>query len=88
MRKLVTRAFKTPDLWQWTLDLVKSLRVLDLTPNFYRAQNIYLERWNNEYAGSLSAIQLRAGLAVARELELQLGFQVDDQPESESLVVS
>ncbi len=87
VRNLVVRAFETPDLWQWILELVKSLRVLNLTPNFYRAQNIYLERWHDEYADSLSALHLRAGLAVARELELQIGFQLDDHLESDALVL-
>ncbi len=85
IRKLVADAFERPDLWQWILELVTSLRALDLTPNFYRAQNIYLERWGTGYADSLAPLQLRAGLAVARELELQLGFESDPEAETEHL---
>ncbi len=84
VRKLVDRAFEQPDLWQWILDLVQSLRALDLTPNFYRAQNIYLERWESKFADSLSPPQLRAGLAVARELELQVGFEADPEADTQA----
>jgi len=75
---LVSRAFETPDLWSWVLDLVGAVHIMGLAPNFYRAQNVYLENWDADFSAGLDAAQLRAGLAVARELNLQLGFIPDD----------
>ncbi|MBB4079940.1 alpha-amylase/alpha-mannosidase (GH57 family) [Lewinella aquimaris] len=72
---LTTKAFKKPELWDWILNLVQSLQVLNLAPDFYRTQNIFIERWSPAYAASLSPEQLSAGLAVARQLELKLGYK-------------
>ncbi len=77
---LVTQAFDQPNLWEWTEKLVEALRTIDLTPNFYRAQTAFMDRWSARYADSLTLEQLRAGLSLARQLELQIGFQ--PRPES------
>ena len=71
---LIQHAAERPSLWQWTLELVGALRNLGLCPNFYRAQTTLVELWTPAYAASLSAAERTAGLALARELELQLGF--------------
>ena len=74
---LISRAFQSPELWSWILDLVGAVHIMGLTPNFYRAQNVYLENWDADLAAGLDAEQLQAGLAVARELNLQIGFTPD-----------
>ncbi|CAH1001587.1 hypothetical protein LEM8419_02490 [Neolewinella maritima] len=76
---LVQAAVRRPDLWHWTLELVRGLRELGLRPNLYRAQTSMMERWTAAYAASCSDEHRTAGLALARELELQLGF-VDVAP--------
>jgi len=74
---LISHAFRSPALWPWILGLVEAVHTMGLTPNFYRAQNVYLEHWDADFAASLDAVQLRAGLAVARALDLQIGFVSD-----------
>ncbi|NJB86243.1 alpha-amylase/alpha-mannosidase (GH57 family) [Lewinella marina] len=71
---LVTEAFNSPRLWLWTRQLVEGLRTLGLSPNFYRAQTIFLEGWTPVYVKTLTPEQLEDGLAFARLLELQIGF--------------
>ncbi|WP_116106824.1 DUF3536 domain-containing protein [Lewinella sp. IMCC34191] len=85
---LVTRAFTDPDSWSWTLEVVTSLHRLQLTPNYYRAQTIFLDEWSDAYASSLTEDQLQAGLEVARELELVLGFTRRKSPEAEVVTLS
>ena len=85
---LVLKAFHDPNLWSWVLEVVTSLRKLQLTPNFYRAQNIFLEEWSTDYASSLSKPQLADVLGVARELEMLVGYVPDDAPEVEAVVSS
>ncbi|NJC25834.1 DUF3536 domain-containing protein [Neolewinella antarctica] len=62
-----------PEYWTETRQLLDSLELLKLQPNFYRSQNIFLEGWSANYASSLSEPHRRAGLAVARALKLELG---------------
>ena len=76
---LLVNAFQQPDRWTWALEVVTSLRKLNLTPNFYRAQNIFLEKWSDAYASGLPKEELQDGLSVARELELLVGFVPDSQ---------
>ncbi|THH39827.1 DUF3536 domain-containing protein [Neolewinella litorea] len=71
---LVSKSFDSPQLWTWTHQLVEGLRSLGLRPNFYRAQTIFIEGWTPAYVKTLSAAQLEAGLAFARQLDIQLGF--------------
>ncbi|WP_116126011.1 DUF3536 domain-containing protein [Lewinella sp. IMCC34183] len=77
---LVQQAFRQPTLWAWTESLVQALQTVNLTPNYYRAQTAFVEGWSEEYASGLSPAQLRAGLSLARQLELQLGFAEQTAP--------
>ncbi|PPK85510.1 glycosyl hydrolase family 57 [Neolewinella xylanilytica] len=83
---LVAQAFHEPDLWSWGLEVVTSLRTMKLTPNFYRAQTVFLEEWSATYAAALTADQLENGLSVARELELLVGSIKNEAPEAEAVV--
>ena len=71
---LIERAVARPVLWQWTLELVRGLREVALRPNFYRSQTMLLHQWTPDYVATLGREQLEAGLGLARELELELGF--------------
>ncbi|MGB3801757.1 MAG: hypothetical protein WA952_18205, partial [Lewinella sp.] len=87
VHNLVSRAFAYPDTWAWTLEVVTSLRTLRLTPNYYRAQTIFMEKWSGTCTDSLTQDQLHAGLGVARELELVLGFNHRESPQAEAVTV-
>jgi alpha-amylase/alpha-mannosidase (GH57 family) len=82
VRDLVENAFSDSELWGPTLELVRSLKVLNLDPNYYRTQNAFLEGWTDEYAASVQESHLELGLAFARELGLELGFAHRDAPEA------
>ena len=86
--QLVTRAFEQPELWSWAEHLVQAFQTLDLTPNLYRAQTAFVERWSSAYAAKLTPEQLRAGLSLARRLELQIGFAAspEESPQETTLV--
>jgi hypothetical protein len=58
--------------------LLKSLKHLELDPNFYRAQNALLEGWTEAYLGSLEEASREEALSVARELRFELGFLVEE----------
>ena len=73
VHRLVEKAFRYPDRWAWALEVVTALRTMQLTPNYYRAQNIFLEGWSKQYAAVLSPSDLENGLALASELELLIG---------------
>lgn len=78
---LVSQAFQDTGRWSWALEVVTALRTLELTPNLYRAQNVFIEGWSDHYAASLDTDELEHGMALARELELRLGFRETSPPE-------
>lgn len=78
---LVVNAFEDEKLWGPILELVRSLKLLNLDPNYYRTQNAFLKGWTDEYAASMKENRLELGLALARELGLELGFAHRDTPE-------
>ncbi|OAV42797.1 DUF3536 domain-containing protein [Lewinella sp. 4G2] len=67
---LVTEAFADPAQWSDLVFLLTSLSQLQLNPNYYRAQTLFVEGWSSDYAASLSEAHREAGLAVAEALEL------------------
>ncbi len=71
---LLTEAFALPERWEDALALTKGLKQLKIHPNYYRAQNAFLEGWTEAYAAALPRQRYIVGLAVARELRLALGL--------------
>ncbi|SEQ19809.1 DUF3536 domain-containing protein [Neolewinella agarilytica] len=82
LQHLVQNAFTGDTSWSDVHYLLNAIRKLDLKPNYYRTQNAFLENWTEAYASQLSTSSLAAGLAVARDLELALGFVEQENPES------
>ena len=82
LQHLVQNAFTGGTSWSDVHYLLNAIRKLDLKPNYYRTQNAFLENWTEAYASQLSASSLAAGLSVARDLELALGFVEQQNPES------
>ena len=74
LHKIVLASFANANNWTLANRLLQALKHLELSPNFYRAQNAFLEGWTKEYVNSLSGDSLSAGLAVARKLNFELGF--------------
>lgn len=74
LHHLILSAFSNPLLWSDALYLLQSLKHLNLAPNFYRAQNAFLEEWTESYATELEADVRETKLSVARELRFELGF--------------
>ena len=75
---LVSAAFTTPDYWNDALYLLEAIPKLNLDPNFYRAQNAFLEGWTNKYLKHLDSETIKVGLMVAQELNLELGFSENE----------
>ncbi|MFT7121067.1 MAG: alpha-amylase/alpha-mannosidase (GH57 family) [Neolewinella sp.] len=78
LRLIVDTALEAPDNWANALHLLQSLKRLDLKPNFYRAQNGFLEGWTEEYVNQLPQKVMATGLEVAKELILEMGFEAED----------
>ncbi|TXF85223.1 DUF3536 domain-containing protein [Neolewinella aurantiaca] len=74
LHKVVRASFEDPTNWSLANTLLQALETLKLSPNYHRAQNAFLEGWTPDYVGSLSDELLSEGLAVARELNFELGF--------------
>jgi len=70
---LVSSAFSTPDYWSDAYYLLEAIPKLNLDPNFYRAQNAFLEGWTDKYLRQLAPETIEVGLMVARELNLEIG---------------
>lgn len=74
LHAIVLAAFAAPANWSLGLYLLRALKQLRLVPNFYRAQNAFLEGWTPGYVRMLNGTELTDGLAVARELNFELGY--------------
>lgn len=79
---LVIGAFDNSELWGAALELVRSLKLLRLDPNYYRTQNAFVEGWTETYEAGLEEAYLHLGLALARELGFELGFAHRGAPEA------
>lgn len=78
LHKIVLASFVDAKNWSQASHLLQSLETLQLTPDFHRAQNAFLEGWTPEYVDSLSNDYLTTGLSVARELNFELGFVAEE----------
>lgn len=78
LHKIVLASFQDGRNWTLAGHLLQSLDHLKLAPDFHRAQNAFLEGWTPDYVNSLSDPLLSAGLAVARELNFELGFVAEE----------
>jgi hypothetical protein len=78
LHRIIKACFSQPAAWAEALYLLKSLKHLELDPNFYRAQNALLEGWTEAYLGSLEEASREEALSVARELRFELGFLVEE----------
>ncbi len=77
LREQVYTAFQAKHLWADVRAFIESLEQLSLRPNFYRSQTAFLDSWTPRYAAGLSQEARDAGLAVARALELELGYEIE-----------
>lgn len=71
---LVSEAFSTPSYWKDAYYLLEAIPKLNLSPNFYRAQNAFLAGWTEDYQSDLPEETVNIGLMVAKDLNLELGF--------------
>ncbi|MEM6769706.1 MAG: DUF3536 domain-containing protein, partial [Bacteroidota bacterium] len=78
LHRLILAAFVAPEFWADTLYVLEAIPKLDLSPNFYRAQNAFLEGWTEQYQTGLDADAINVGLRVAMDLNLELGHQMAD----------
>jgi alpha-amylase/alpha-mannosidase (GH57 family) len=78
LHKIILASFADAKNWTLASHFLKALKHLQLSPDFHRAQNTFLEGWPPGYTGYLSGALLAAGLAVARELNFELGFVGED----------
>jgi alpha-amylase/alpha-mannosidase (GH57 family) len=74
VHELIRHAFTDSSYWSWICELLTALTALGVQADFYRAQDEFLEGWIEAYVARLDRASREAGLAVARELELQVGF--------------
>ena len=74
LNHLLTAAASEPSGWADAHTLLDFVARLDLQPNYYRAQNAFTRIWKPDYAAGLRPDHLRAGLAVARALNFELGY--------------
>ena len=74
LQERVQAGFRDADVWSEVRWFIEALEQLELTPNYYRSQNNFLEGWTEEYVSSLNADCRADGLSVARALRLELGF--------------
>jgi len=78
LHKIVLASFTDAENWKLADHFLQSVEHLELTPNFHRAQNAFLEGWTPDYVYALSDVSLAAGLAVARDLNFELGFVAEE----------
>ena len=78
LRDRIVVGFEDPSNWEYIHSFIESLKQLNLNPNYYRSQNMFLEGWTDEYAAGLSDDSRRAGLRVARALTLEVGHKVEE----------
>ena len=78
LHAIVLAAFQDADHWTLADRLLQALPHLRLNPDFHRAQNAFLEGWTADYVSALPDHQLAAGLAVARELNFELGYTAEE----------
>lgn len=75
LHQLMLAAFIDPAYWEDALFILEAIPSLDLTPNLYRAQTAFLERWSDTYQEQLSPKLVIIGLTVAQKLDLETGYQ-------------
>lgn len=71
---LIGAAFTTPAYWDDAYYLLEAIPKLNLSPNFYRAQNTFLAGWTEEYQAQLEPELIKVGLLVAKDLNLEVGY--------------
>lgn len=72
--RLIRSATDAPEYWADAHYLLEAIPKLDLSPNIYRSQNAFLEGWTEDYVGRLTDDERAIGLEVARDLDLETGF--------------